>query len=103
MVYITCGNEESAQHISKSLIEEKLVACANMFPIQSGFRWEGDIVSEKEWVTILKTIPENWGAVKTRASELHPYDIPAIIKIEAEATAAYENWIRSETNGSPQA
>lgn len=96
MVYVTCGNEASAQHISQTLIQEQLIACANLFPISSGFRWQGEIVSDNEWVALLKTIPENWEPVSKRVTDLHPYELPAIIRIEAHATPAYEEWIRSE-------
>lgn len=96
LVYITYGNEESAQHVSRALIEEKMVACAHIYPIQSGFWWKGDIASEEEWVSLLKTIPENWKAIQEKVNQLHPYEVPAIIKIEAEANEAYEKWLREE-------
>ena len=96
MVYITCGNEESAQNLSEALLQEKRIACANLFPIKSGYWWQGDITSENEWVSIAKTVPENWETLQKRIIELHPYENPAVIRIDVNSTEAYEEWIRSE-------
>ena len=101
LIYITYGNEESAQHVSQTLIEEKMVACAHIYPIQSGYRWKGVIASEEEWVSIVKTIPENWEAVQEKVTRLHPYETPAIMKIEVEANEAYEQWLRKEVDVFP--
>ena len=73
-----------------------MVACAHVYPIQNGNRWKGAIASEEEWVSLLKTIPENWKAIQEKVNQLHPSEVPAIIKIEAEANEAYEKWLRDE-------
>jgi uncharacterized protein involved in tolerance to divalent cations len=44
-------------------------------------------------VTILKTRKENWIPVKDEIKKLHTYDVPCIIKIEAEGSEEYEAWI----------
>lgn len=94
IIYVTYPNESEADRISNHLITNKLVACANIFPISSAYWWQGDIQRENEWVSIVKTTPENWEIVKTAVEEIHPYDVPCIMKMEVEANAAYENWIR---------
>jgi uncharacterized protein involved in tolerance to divalent cations len=38
-------------------IEQQLAACANVFPMQSVFPWNGEIQQEEEFVLILKTLP----------------------------------------------
>lgn len=93
-IYITHSNEATAKQLSDVLIEKKLVACANLFPIQSAYRWKGKVVVEGEWVSLVKTIPERWEAVCRLVEELHPYEVPCIMKYEVAANAAYENWIR---------
>ena len=52
---------------------------------------------EDEIVTILKTKNKNWEKLKSRIAELHPYDVPCIMKIEVEANEGYEKWIREST------
>ncbi|MGB9613556.1 MAG: divalent-cation tolerance protein CutA, partial [Candidatus Margulisiibacteriota bacterium] len=48
VVYITASSSKEAQKIAEILIEEKLVACANIFPIKSIYRWKGKLCREKE-------------------------------------------------------
>jgi periplasmic divalent cation tolerance protein len=96
LVYTTHANEESAMKLSNYMVEKKIAACANIFPIKSAYWWKGNIESEDEYVSILKTIPENWELLKTKIEELHPYDVPCIMKINVEANEKYEEWIRSE-------
>lgn len=94
MIYVTHPNEECAKRISDSLIEEKLIACANILPIKSCYWWQGKIEKDDEIVTILKSDPEHWGLLKSRIKELHPYDVPCIIYWEVEANEEYEDWVR---------
>lgn len=97
LIYTTHENKEEADKITSHLLEKKLVACANIFPINSTFWWLWKIERSDEVVTILKTKRENWEIVKKEIKKLHPYKIPCIIKIEVEANEEYENWIREET------
>ena len=94
IIYITHKNEASAKTIVDQLVNEKLVACGNLFPIQSAYWWQGAVQNENEWVSIVKTIPEFWEKVKSKVEEIHPYEVPCIMKIEAEANEKYEKWIR---------
>lgn len=94
LLYITYPNESEAQRVSQLLLARRLVACANIFPITSAYWWQGVIQNEQEWVSIVKTTLENYEAVKREVEKVHPYDVPCILKIEVEANAAYENWIR---------
>lgn len=95
IVYITHPNEDSAQKLTSTLVENKYVACANIFPIKSAYWWEGSIASEDEYVSIVKTIPENWEALKNKVEALHSYEVPCIMKIDVSANAKYESWIKS--------
>lgn len=95
MVYVTHADQRSAWILINVLLEEKLIACSNIFPIQAAYWWQGEINSEDEVVSIMKTPLSHWEVVKSRIEELHPYDVPCIIKIEVEANAAYEEWIHN--------
>jgi len=94
LIYITHANEDEATKVANLLVDQKYVACANLFPITSAYWWNGAVENENEWVTIVKTIPENWEAVKSKVTEIHPYDVPCIMKINVEANEKYEQWIK---------
>lgn len=96
LIYITCKDEEEAVKISKHLLEKKLIACSNMHPIRSMYWWEGKIQDEKETVIIAKTLEKNYGKIKEEVSKLHSYDVPCILKIDAEANESYDKWVNEE-------
>jgi periplasmic divalent cation tolerance protein len=99
VVYITFANQEDAQRISMQLVQEQLVACANIFPIRSAYWWNDMIHTEDEWVALVKTTVELWPTLRARVEEIHPYEIPCIMKFEVEANEGYEDWVRNETEG----
>lgn len=97
IVYSTYATETDANRISAAMIEQKLAACANIFPIHSCYAWLGNMVTDKEWGSILKTSTARWHELKAALEQSHPYDIPCIMKIEVSANDAYEAWIASAT------
>lgn len=94
LLYVTHESEAEARKLGERLIAERHIACANYFPISSAYWWEGAVQAEGEWVSLLKSLPEHWPTLQARISELHPYEVPCIIRIDAQANAPYEQWIR---------
>lgn len=97
LYYITHPDSDTAHRIANQLVEEKLVACANILPIESMYWWQGAVQREGEVVSIVKAPPEKEKSVEDRVRELHPYEVPCIIRMEVHANADYEAWIRDET------
>jgi periplasmic divalent cation tolerance protein len=96
-VYITNPNKETAKKIAIHLLKKRLVACTNIFPIESAYWWKGKIENTKEVVLIVKTRKENFNKVKDEIKRIHPYSIPCIIKFGVEANKEYEKWLKKET------
>jgi periplasmic divalent cation tolerance protein len=95
-IYITNPNKKEAERISSHLVNERLIACANIFPISSIYWWKGKIEKAKEYVLVAKTREENFEKVKKEVERLHPYKIPCITKIAVEANEKFEQWIKEE-------
>ena len=56
LVYTTFANEEDAARVVRALIEERLIACANLIPAaRSLYRWQGAIKDEREVMALMKT------------------------------------------------
>ncbi len=96
IIYITHKNLEEAKKIANHLLEKRLIACANFFPVESAYRWKGKIERAQEIVSIVKTKSKNLEKVKTEVKKIHPYDVPCIMKINVEANDDYERWIEEE-------
>ncbi len=97
MIYVTHKNKDEAKKIGNYLLDKKLIACANYFPIEAAYWWNDAIELDDEIVSLLKTRKENWEKVRDEIEKIHPYDVPCIIKIELEANEKYEQWILDST------
>ena len=95
LIYITCKDKVEAKKISKHLLEKRLIACANIFPIESMYWWKGEIEEANESVIIAKGF--DFEKIKEETKKVHSYDVPAIIKIEADSNEEYMDWARVET------
>ena len=96
LVYITCPTEQEAVKISKHLLSKKLIACSNIHQIRSLYFWKKKMQDEKEFVIMAKTKEKNYAKIKKEVMEMHSYDIPCILKIDAEANEEYDNWVNQE-------
>ena len=97
IVYLTYPDEKTAQSICDTLIEEGLAACSNIFPMKSSFIWKGEHEHDDEFVSLLKTRPELGDALEQRIIELHPYEVPCVLRLGGRANEEYEDWIAANT------
>ena len=95
-LYVTCGSEQEAKKIARHLLEKKLIACANIFPIKSMYWWRGKIENGSEFVAILKTKEEKYAVVKREIEKIHSYAVPCIIRINVEPNSDYAAWLEGE-------
>ena len=98
-VYVTFPDKKTAVDIARSLVDERLVACANVFAIDSIFRWEGKVQEQPEFAAFFKTSEARAYEAMMRISKLHPYDTPCVERLDAKADEKYSAWICSEVNG----
>ena len=104
VLYVPCGNREEAEGISHKLIEEQLIACANIIPAaDSLYVWEGMLEQTQESILLVKTSPEYRGRVMERIEELHSYSCPCIIEWKIEAVnPAYSKWVHESLKTQPK-
>jgi len=92
-------DSDTAAGIAERLLHERLIACANIVPgATSIYRWEGEIRSESEVLVILKSVAGARQELCRRVAELHPYDVPEVLFLEATFGGAesYLDWVRAE-------
>ena len=97
IVYITCKGQKQAKGIAKALLSERLIACANIFPVQSLYKWKGKVQDHQEYVLLGKSRKNLFSAIKKRVEHLHSYDVPCIELISSKANKAFEQWVGKET------
>jgi periplasmic divalent cation tolerance protein len=91
--YVPVKDRKEAREISRKLLERKLVACANYFPIESMYLSEGRVKDIAEYILILKTTQKLYADVEKAVIELHSYKICCVAKVPAEYSLGYRNWM----------
>jgi periplasmic divalent cation tolerance protein len=99
ILYVTHADEASARALSQHLLEQKLIACANIFPIQSAYWWQGAVENAQEWVSLLKTSVDMGERTEAVILALHAYDTPCVMRWEVRANESYERWIQESVTG----
>lgn len=97
MVFTTFANETDAERVVRTLVEERLIACGNLVPgVRSLYRWEGKVADEREVMVVMKSRKQDWPALMSRLSELHPYKTPECVAVRiASGAPAYMTWLES--------
>jgi periplasmic divalent cation tolerance protein len=97
MVYVTTASKAEAEKIAQTLLEENLIACANILgPVSSHFHWKGKIDSSEEFLMILKSRVDLFAVLEQRVRALHSYEVPEILAVPiVEGSKGYFDWMNS--------
>ncbi|HVG00231.1 MAG TPA: divalent cation tolerance protein CutA, partial [Chloroflexia bacterium] len=66
MFYVPCGGETEAKELASRLLDDRLIACANLYASRSLYRWQGNIADELEHLLVCKTLSSRSEAVAAR-------------------------------------
>lgn len=99
IVMTTLPDTQSAQALARQLVEARLAACVQIgAPIESIYRWQGNIETTHETPLSIKTTTACYAALETFLKRHHPYTLPEIITLHhAQGTPAYLDWVNQET------
>lgn len=95
IVLTTAGTREEAARIARALVDRRLAACVNLTgPIQSVYRWKGEVETAEEWLLLAKTTVAAVDQVRAAIQELHSYELPECIVLPIEGgSQEYLAWI----------
>lgn len=97
-VYVTCPDVDVAKAIARSLIDQRLVACANIMASTSLYRWEGVVQEAPEIVMLLKTRRARLPQIEAVIRALHPHEVPCIVAFDiSSGYHPYLAWVDRET------
>ena len=99
VVQCSCPDAESAARIAQALVGERLAACVQALPgVVSTCRWQGEVQIADEVLLLIKTSRARLAALEARLPDLHPYDLPELIVLEAVGGLdRYLHWVEAET------
>ena len=80
LIWCPFADEDSAAAVAGRLLDEGLVACANLIPaVRSLYVWNGERGESRETGCLFKTRADLLDAAVARIAALHPYDTPAVV------------------------
>jgi len=102
LVLITTGSEEEAVRVARKLLDDRLIACANLVdPIRSLYRWKGEVCDDREVLLLCKSREPLFEKICAKVKESHSYEVPEIISLPiANGFPPYLRWIGGETGES---
>jgi len=97
VIYVTCPIGKGGE-LAETLVTQKLAACVNIMPVKSIYSWKGELCRDDEELLIIKSRVEKYAELESKIREIHPYDMPEIVAVEAGyVQKAYLDWVLEQT------
>ena len=98
VILVTSKDKREAEKIAQLLLDERLIACANIVnPVSSFFHWSGKIERAEECLIVMKSRMDLFSQVAERVKGLHSYEVPEILALQiVDGSAAYLDWLGCE-------
>ncbi|RDU60384.1 divalent-cation tolerance protein CutA [Helicobacter sp. MIT 14-3879] len=94
LLHTTSNNKKELKKISYRLLQQRLIACAQISKIESSYIWQDKVINEKEFLLTCKTRANNLKKIQKLIYKKHHYDIPEFIAIPIEyASKPYKKWL----------
>ncbi len=98
LILSTFQNKKEAHQIGNKLLNNKLIACYNLIPVESAYWWEGKIEEANEVLMLIKT-NKSFEEVEKFILKHHSYDVPEIVAIETKnISEKYLKWVKDVTD-----
>lgn len=89
LIWSPFATREDARALARIVLEERLVACANIVgEVESLFWWNGAIDQSHECGVLFKTDASLLERAIARIQQLHPYETPVILGWKCDVAAA---------------
>lgn len=94
LLRVTFATAEEAERAARTIVDERLAACANIEPCRSVYRWHGRVEQADEVVVVFKTLAGLAADLAKRLHALHSYEQPVVEWWTIEAEFAVAQWVR---------
>ncbi len=97
LLLTTTDGEASAKHLAQRLVEERLAACVSYHPMNSVYRWQGEVQEAQEFQLVVKCNEAQVEQVMERIKELHQYEVPEMLVLPiSKGSRAYLSWMKEQ-------
>lgn len=94
-IHWTSGSIDEARRVCRYLVQERLVACAQIIPwVESVYMWNNQLETTQESKIVLKTAAVLYEQVKKVINENSSYEVPEITFVKLDGgNEEYLQWL----------
>lgn len=91
----TTGSIEEARRVCRYLVQERLVACAQITPwVESVYMWDNQLQVEQETKVLFKTRESSFDQICDIIRQNTKYEVPEILKLSIDGgNKEYMEWM----------
>ena len=95
LVLTTCESSRQAQQLADVLVEGRLAACVNTVNnVSSTYRWAGKVERGQEFLLLIKTTEDRFGAIEKQIKSHSSYELPEVMAVRIRAGSKdYLDWV----------
>ena len=100
IVFMTAGSVDEANRLADMLLDKRLAACVQiMREMNSVFRWQGKVETQREVLLIAKTLSSKFAEIEREVVKLHSYETPEIVAVPLSAgSGPYLEWLSTSVS-----
>jgi periplasmic divalent cation tolerance protein len=96
LIFVSFESNDDAERAANYLVDNKLAACVEIYPVKNFYYWKGEKVAAREVSGVIKTDDGYFEKVKKALGKILPYEIPQIIEVRASnVNESYLEWLKS--------
>lgn len=102
-IHWTSGSLDEARKISRYLVQERYVACAQIVPwIESIYMWNNQLETAQESKVVMKALAENYDKIRDIIKKNCKYEVPEITFVAIDGgNKEYMDWVRENASITP--
>ena len=96
LIYANCTDQNKAEQLARTLVEEQLVASASIIPhTKSFYLWEGGLKEDQQVSVLMQCRTSYIKRVFERIRDMHSYDPPAVMATDiTEGDPHFLDWMQ---------
>src|ERR1035437_3861696 len=81
-IYTTCKNMDEAEELGSLIVNKKIAACVDFWPIKSCYDWKGTFQCIDQAMLLVTTFEAKLEDVNQIISDNHTYSVPLIAGVD---------------------
>lgn len=96
-IYTTCATSDEAEAMGQLIIDSKMAACVDYWPVDSMFHWEGKLKKISQVMIIITTFESKLDDLTELISKHHSYSTPLVAGMDVRRiNRPYKEWMMQE-------